>query len=478
MLQWLRRAFGVGDAEALYREGEAHSLRGNHAAAESLFRRALALDASRPHYHFALGCALQAAGRHDSAAESYRRALALDGRLVPAMINLGTILQASGERGGENASGRRDEALGLFRAATELAPGATEGWINLGFALERSRRLAESRQAYDRALAIDPSLADARFNRSLVLLAQGDYPAGWEDYEARWQATGYPRPAFGGPEWDGRPLDGKTVFLYTEQGFGDAIQCARYLPLLEGRGGRALLRCQPELERLFAGLHGLAGFVAPDAVPRFDFHCSLLSLPRLFGTTLETIPAQAPYLRADPALVERWRERLRGRPAGLRVGLAWSSQSKMPDAAVKSMTLEALAPLAAVAGTRFYSLQLGRAAEEAASGPVPMEDLTGEIRDFADTAALTQCMDLVISVDTAVAHLAGALARPVWTLLRYAPDWRWYPDEVKSRWYPTMRLYRQSSPGDWGAAVGTLVRDLDDAVGRGLGAAPGATSST
>jgi len=440
MFRWLKRAFGARDP-------------------------GIAQDASGAPYHFALGCTLQASGRHDAAVDAYRRALALDGTLVPAMINLGSILQASGERGA-GSSRQLAEALGLFRAATELAPGAPEGWINLGFALERGGRLAESRQAYDRALAIDPSLADARFNRSLVLLAQGDYPAGWDDYEARWQATGYPRPSFGGPEWDGRALGGKTVFLYTEQGFGDAIQCARYLPLLDARGGRALLRCQPALERLFTGLRGVAGFVAPEAVPAFDFHCSLLSLPRLFGTTLETIPAEVPYLHADPNLVARWRERLRDQRPALRVGLAWASLSKMPDAAAKSVPLELLASLGAVPGVRLYSLQIGQAA-----AGVAMEDLTGAIADFADTAALIECLDLVITVDTAVAHLAGALARPVWTMLRYAPDWRWYPDETRSRWYPTMRLYRQRAPGEWSGVAEALERDLAEAARR-------ATSST
>jgi len=477
MLRWLRRLFGAplgvhAQAEALYREGEALALRGEHAAAEALFRRALARDPSRASYHYALGCALQATGRHGPAVECYRRAMALDARLVPAMINLGSILQASGERGGDGAR-RLEEALALFRAATELAPGAPDGWINLGFALERSRRLAESRHAYDRALAIDPSLADARFNRSLVLLAQGDFAAGWEDYEARWQATGYPRPAFGGPEWDGRALGGKTVFVYAEQGFGDAIQCARYLPLLEARGGRALLRCQPELERLFAGLRGVAGFVAPDAVPGFDFHCSLLSLPRLFGTRVETIPAEVPYLHADPALVARWRARLNAQGSALRVGLAWSSRSSMPDAAVKSLPPEALAPLGVLSGVRFYSLQLGEAATQ-----LRMEDFTGEIGDFADTAALMECLDLVITVDTAVAHLAGALARPVWTLLRYAPDWRWYPDAARSLWYPTMRLYRQQAPGEWGGVVAAVARELVEAAAGERGAAPRATWST
>jgi len=471
----MKRAFttrkGSPAAEELYRQGEGEALHGNNEAAEALFRRAIAADGTKPRYHFALGCALQATGRAELAAESYRRTLALDPTFVPAMINLGSLLQSSGERG-PNAEPLLDEALGLFRAVTELAPGIPDGWINLGFALERNTRLAEAREAYDRALAIDASLADARFNRSLVLLAQGDYPAGWQDYEARWAATGFPRPAFGGPEWDGRALDGKSVFLYTEQGFGDAIQFIRYLPMLAERGGRALLRCQPELRRLFEGVRGVAGIVAPDEVPAFDFHCSLLSLARVFGTTLDTIPAEVPYLRVDPVLAAAWRGRLGDAGGALRVGLVWSSQSRMPDAAGKSMALEALAPLRGIRGVRYYSLQVGSAAREAAAGPVPMADLTGGIADFSDTAALVDCLDLVVSVDTAVAHLAGAMAKPVWTLLRYAPDWRWYPDAPQSRWYPTMRLYRQRARGDWRALAEEVARDL-----RGL-AARRATSPT
>lgn len=476
MLQWIKGALARRKAgpsgEELYRLGEAEASRRNNDAAAGLFRRAIALDGGRAQYHFALGCVLQASGRAEAAIDCYRRVLSLDSAFVPALINLGSLLQALSE--GDGASEPQfDEALALFRRVTELAPGVPDGWINLGFALERHRRLAEARAAYDHALAIDPMLADARFNRSLVLLAQGDYPAGLRDYEFRWPATGYPRPAFARPEWDGRALSGETVFLYTEQGFGDAIQFVRYVAQIAERGGRALVRCQPELRRLFDGVRGVAATLAPDALPQFDFHCSLLSLARLFGTTIDTIPAQVPYLLADPRLSADWGARLRADGSALRVGLVWSSQSLMPNASSKSTTLQALAPLREVPGVRYYSLQLGSAGREAASGPVPMVDHTGRLADFADTAALIDNLDLVIAVDTAVAHLAGALGKAVWTMLRHAPDWRWYPDSMQSKWYPTMRLYRQRTRGDWRSTVEEVARDL-----RQLAAGRGATSPT
>jgi hypothetical protein len=471
MLQWIKRALSIGQAplraEECYRLGAAESLRGNNSAAEALFRRAVAADGMRAEYHYALGCALHASGESE-AIECYQRTLALDPAFVPAMINLGSILQHAGARRA-GAQAQLDEALALFRRATEAAPQAPEGWINLGFALERRRQLPEARDAYDRALAIDPRLADARFNRSLVLLALGDFEQGWREYEARWPATGFARPDFGGPEWEGQPLEGKTIFLYTEQGFGDAIQFIRYCALLASRGARTVVRCQPQLRRLFQGVRGVTDIVPPDEVPPFDFHCSLLSLGHVFGTTAETIPAAVPYIGADPALAAAWRTRLAQDNEALRVGVAWSSQSLMPDAAGKSTTLEALAPLGDLQRVRYYSLQVGKGNGDATRSPVPMVDLTGAIADFADTAALIDNLDLVLSVDTAVAHLAGAMGKPVWTLLRYAPDWRWYPVSSHSRWYPTMRLYRQPSPGDWRGVVEPLARDL---------AALRATSST
>jgi tetratricopeptide (TPR) repeat protein len=456
-------------AEALYFLGEIEALRQNNEHAASLIRRAISIDDAKAQHHFALGCVLQASGESRGAVACYRRALAIDSSHVPAHLNLGFILQQSSETDFAAA----EEALAHFQAATELAPDAADGWLNLGYASERGSKLALARSHYDRALAIDPGLVQARFNRSLVLLAQGHYAEGWQDYEWRWQASGYPRPAFPKPEWDGRQLHGETVFLYTEQGFGDVIQFVRYAALVAERGGRAILRCQPELARLLKDAPGVSATLAPDRVPEFDFHCPLLSLPRVMRTTLETIPAQIPYIHPDPMRVAEWRSRVGDGQPGARIGLVWSSQSLMPNAALKSATLQVLAPLGEVPGVRFYSLQMGAAGKQATqTRPFPLVDHTDKITDFSDTAALIANLDLVLSVDTAVAHLAGAMGKPVWTMLRNAPDWRWYPDERASRWYPGMRLYRQQLRGDWRALSEEIAADLRDFVAAKVATSP------
>jgi tetratricopeptide (TPR) repeat protein len=473
---WYRRVMDedADHADALHLLGEIEALRKNHEHAAGLIRRAISIDGAQARFHFALGCVQQASGERSEAADCYRRALALDPSHLAAHLNLGYLLQTGAEAdlaaaGAGSATAQRgfDEALSHFRAATQIAPEAPDGWINLGYALERQRALAEARACYDRALALDPHLVDARFNRSMVLLAQGDYPEGWKDYEWRWQASGYPRPAFSQGEWDGRPLNGETVLLYTEQGFGDAIQFVRYAAAVAARGGRAIVSCQPELQRLLRTVPGVSGTLTPGQAVEFDLHCSLLSLPCVLRTTIDTIPAQVPYILPDPALVSEWRARLRNEPPGVKVGLVWASHSMMPNAALKSTKLLVFAPLREVRGVRFYSLQTGTSAREAAAaGPFPLIDHTGRIGDFADTAALIANLDLVISVDTAVAHLAGAMDKPVWTVLRHAPDWRWYPDAPDSKWYPSMRLYRQRIRGDWAGVCGEIAKELPQFVAR------------
>jgi len=464
-------------ADALYRLGEIEALRQNNEHAAGLIRRAISIDGAKAQFHFALGCVQQASGERSEAADCYRRALALDQSHLAAHLNLGYLLQTGAEAhlataGAGRAAAQRgfEEALSHFRAATEIAPEGTDGWINLGYALERQRELADARRCYDRALALDPHLIEARFNRSLLLLAQGDYPEGWKDYEWRWQASGYPRPAFSQGEWDGRPLNGETVLLYTEQGFGDAIQFVRYAAAVAARGGRAMVSCQTELLRLLQTVPGVSGTLTPGQAVEFDLHCSLLSLPRVLGTTIDTIPAQVPYILPDAALVSEWRARLRDEPSGVKVGLVWASHSMMPNAALKSTTLSVFAPLREVGGVRFYSLQTGASGRQATTaGPLPLIDHTARISDFSDTAALIANLDLIIAVDTAVAHLAGAMDKPVWTMLRHAPDWRWYPDARQSKWYPSMRLYRQRIRGDWAGVCDEIAKDLREFVA-GLGA--------
>lgn len=453
-------------APALCLLGEIAAARRDDEEAEGLFRRAISIAGKHPHYHFALGCVLSARGDSAAAEQSYRSALALAPDHAGAHVNLGCLLQAQGESGGgalgrfdERAGRQLDEAIAHFRAATEAAPESPDGWINLGYALAQQRRAEDAAQAYDRALAIEPGLAHARLNRAMALLSLGRWTEAWEDYEWRWPATGYPRPAYARPEWDGSTLSQKTILLYTEQGFGDAIQFVRYVPLVAARGARVILRCQPELKALFATVPGVAEVVsADDPEPAFDAHCALLGLPRMFGTTPDTVPCDVPYVfpaaGAPPV------------PAGgesrLRVGLVWASQSMFPGAALKSVPLDALAPLAGIPGLEFFSLQLGAAGGPAAltAAPVAVRDLTSGIRDFSDTAAVISGLDLTISVDTAVAHLAGAMAKPVWTLLPYVADWRWEPDGDASKWYPTMRLFRQRRRGDWGEVLARVAGEL------------------
>jgi tetratricopeptide (TPR) repeat protein len=437
-------------AASLHGLGEIEAYRHHDDLAAGLLQRAVSLDDSRPGSRYILGCLAQSRGDRDAAAASYRRALALDPAYAPAHLNLGFILQQRGEA---------DEALAHFRAAAGAAPANADAWVNLGYALERRRELAEARGAYDRALQIDPRHFDARFNRSMVLLALGEYEAGWRDYESRWQASGFPRPSYPQPEWDGSPADGQTVLLYSEQGYGDALQFARYATLVAERGARVVLRCPRELHAVLGSIAGVSRVIAPDETAPFDRHASLLSLPLLFGTRATTIPEATPYVRADPERVRSWAGRIQA-DRGLKVGLVWASQSQMPNVELKSVPLQALAPLAAAQGVRFYSLQMGEAGKAVSASPIPLVDLAPGIRDFGDTAAILANLDLTISVDTAVAHLAGALARPAWTMLQYAPDWRWYPDSAASRWYPGMRLYQQPRPGDWQAVCAEVARDL------------------
>jgi tetratricopeptide (TPR) repeat protein len=450
-------------APALCLLGEMATARGDHEAAAGLLRRAISIAGDRPHYHYALGCILGASGDFGGAEQCYRSALTLAADHAPAHINLGCILQGQGESGagaagpaGAHAARQLEEALRHFRAATELAPASPDGWINLGFALAQQRLPDEARHAYDRAIAVEPDNAHARLNRAMALLALGRWSEAWDDYEWRWAASGFPRPVLGRPEWDGSALAGKTILLYTEQGFGDAIQFVRYAPLLAERGARVALRCQPELTAIFSTVPGVAEVIsAEQPAPEIDVHCSLLGVPRLVGTTIDSIPGGVPYLSASAPD--------RGGAGTFRVGLVWASQSLFPGAALKSLPPVALAPLSRIAGVEFCSLQMGAAGSANARGraPLALRDMTAGVRSFADTAALVAGLDLTISVDTAVAHLAGAMGMPVWTLLPYAADWRWEPDGPSSRWYPSMRLFRQQRRGDWGEVMERVADQLD-----------------
>ena len=356
-----------------------------------------------------------------------------------------------------------------FAAAAELYqrvltaapghPGVLSSLANCQMALGAT---AHALDLHARAVAAAPDDPDLHYNRADSLLAAGQLAAGWAEYEWRLQRASAHQRSFG-PPWDGAPLGGRTILLHAEQGYGDTIQFARYAPMVAARGGRVVLEVPPALVRLMRTLPGVAEIVvAGDAPPPFDTHCPLLSLPRLFGTTLDNMPHPGPYLQADPHATASWRRRLPG--DALCVGLVWAGLADAPATGMqrRSLALADLAPLAGLAGVRFISLQAGPAAAQRLQPPPGLDilDPTGGIEDFADTAALVAALDLVVTVDTAVAHLAGALGRPAWVLLRVDACWRWLRNRDDSPWYPTLRLYRQTRPLIWGDVAAQIRTEL------------------
>jgi tetratricopeptide (TPR) repeat protein len=367
-------------------------------------------------------------------------------------------------------------AIGAFRTATRLHPTEAATWANLGLALKIEGRFDEAIAAYDSAVAAAPKDAQIRLNRAVALLRAGRMAEAWPDYESRLRLGGGPRlpmdrllPTLGAD----LDLAGRTILVWHEEGFGDSLQFARYVPLLAARGARVLAWVPPALARLFATLEGAAAVITePAALPAYDWHCPFFSLPRAFATTLDSIPARLPYLFADPDLTARWAARL---PAdGLRVGLAWAGQARpwLPGFIAldrrRGMSLATLLPLAAIVGLSLVSLQLGPSAAEAAAPPrtLPLRDPMPEVTDFADTAAIIANLDVVVSVDTSVVHLAGALGKPVLLLDRYDSCWRWLSDRQDSPWYPGLRILRQQHSGDWTPVVAEAAALLAQMAGR------------
>ena len=336
------------------------------------------------------------------------------------------------------------------------------------------RRNAEALASYEKAIALRPELAEAQWSKAVCLLQMGDFTHGWAQYEWRRRLDppltfrSYPQPL-----WTGRQeLRGKTLFIHHEQGHGDTIQFCRYAVLAQARGARVVMSVPDALrgllETLGPGIEIVGGNEGP---PDLDYHCPMMSLPLAFGTTLDSIPARVPYLAADPVRVAAWRDRLAGVP-GIRIGLCWAGAPRrhMQRAHAidrrRSIALAQYAPLAAVGGVVFVSLQKGDAAAEAMTPPrgFVLHDWMHEARDFADTAALIAALDLVITVDTSVAHLAGALGKKVWILNRFDACWRWLSGRTDSPWYPTAKLWQQSTTGDWESVVADVAAALGDLV--------------
>ncbi|WP_144152948.1 tetratricopeptide repeat protein [Paraburkholderia sp. BCC1885] len=416
-------------------------------AALSSYGGALQIDAGSVEILCNQGTALRYLGQYEEALQSYDAALAINSGFAEAWGNRGNVLLDLH---------RHEEAMNAIDRAMAIRPDHPMYWFNRGNVLHAMARPDAALQAYDRAITLDPGYAGAHFARASLHLVQGDFTRGWAEYEWRIQDPGGEQRGrvFKEPLWQGHEsLDGRTILVHAEQGFGDTLQFSRYAELLRARGANVVLEVQPALGSLMASLRSVVQVVvAGEPLPQFDFHCPLLSLPFAFQTDLHSIPNQTPYLYSDAALVERW-EALLGPKQRRRVGLAWSGNPAHLNDRHRSIPLSTLMPLLEM-DVEWISLQKGvREQDLAVLDGSPIRSFGDEIRDFSDTAALVQLLDLVISVDTSAAHLAGALNRPVWVLLPEPPEWRWMRDREDSPWYPSARLFRQSTPGDWRGVV-------------------------
>jgi hypothetical protein len=422
--------------------------------AETATRTILAQYANDAETLSNLAAILNITNRAAAAEIACRAALRVQPRYWAALANLGHAL---------HHQQRHDEAVNAYHAALEANPRHAAAWTNLGVALHEQQRIEDSLIAHNAAMALAPHDAQIRTNRAMALLMAGDLQAGFAEFEHRWRTPGMAPHGLAAPQWRGEPLAGRTLLIHAEGGFGDTIQFIRYLPALEAAGAATIARVQAPLLRLLRrSFPGTAFIVPDDPVPPHDLHCPMLSLPHAAGTSLATVPAAIPYLAPDPLAVACWRRRLAAAAPGRTVGLVWAGAPLLGQAEFRAMNTRrslpaaAFAPLAGIPGVRCVSLQVGG---EPAPG-FALLDPMGDVTDFDDTAAIVATLDLVISVDSAVAHLAGALGRPVWVLSRYDACWRWLAHRQDSPWYPLLRLYRQAAPGDWGTLMGTVAADL------------------
>jgi len=477
-------------AEAYHNLGVALRRQGNAADAVASLQSAIQLRPDFAQAHNDLGLALAALGQQDAAVAHFREAVRLNPGFTEARNNLGVVLQERGQL---------DEAAASYQEAIRLSPHFAEGHCNLAHvlllrgeedqafvryeqALRLNPRLAkahncrgtllldrgdvpEALASLERALAIEPDFPEAHLNRGVALLLLGRLQEGWLEYDWRLRCKEYPEALLPLPRWDGSDLAGKTIVLYSEQGLGDTIQFIRYAPLVKARGGTVVAACPPLLLSVLSGCPGVDRLVlkGPGAAEAGNVQALFLSLPGIFGTTLDTIPAPIPYLFADPVRVEFWRKKLTP-IQGFKIGILWQGSAAHPRDRWRSVPVTQFAPLARVQGVQLISLQmdLGREQLAALDGRFAATDLGDELGSdpFAETAAVMKNLDLIVTIDTAAAHLAGALGVPVWVALPFANDWRWLLGREDSPWYPTMRLFRQRQRGNWQEVFERIAEEL------------------
>lgn len=494
------------DAEALNLRGMIAQHRGDFAAAVASYQDAISVRPDAAGFHNNLGVSLSALGRVSEAADRFRRAAELNPKSAQIHLNFGNALRTLGsiaesvhalQRAAalnpayaevRNSlamslylAGDLEGSLAEFQTSVSLRPDFASAWSNMANVLRDFGRLDEAAAAYRRALAIQADHADAHKNLAILRLLQGDYDNGFLEYEWRWKCDNAQLRKFDRRRWAGEDPAGKRIFIYEEQGYGDVIQFSRYAKVLADRGAKVIFGCRPELARLISCCRGVSHVVAAgQSMPTFDLHCPLLSLPLFCGTgTLADVPAEVPYFELRPEITRPWKHRVAG-STHPRIGLCWAGNPQNRNDRYRSIPLQKFIPLASVGPVEFHSLQLGPAAIERERIPeLSLVSHEPALKDFADTAALIEQLDLVITVDTAVAHLAGAFAKPTWVLLPAAPDWRWLLERTDSPWYPTTRLFRVTR--DWDQVISDVanaIKETAENVSRSSGDLPHVNSAS
>jgi tetratricopeptide (TPR) repeat protein len=428
--------------------------------AADIYRKASALDPGNAVILNDLSVSLCEFGQIDEAVAACELALALDPECAPAHTNFGIILDVKNDL---------EAAIAAHRRAIAADPAYARGHANLAFALRKVGEVDEAFAASERAIALEPDYAQARCNHGHYLLLNGDLKNGFAEHrwERKCKNPSHHYPKFSQPEWQGEAFSGRTLLLFAEYGIGDALQFVRYLPMVAALGGSIVLQVQQELVPLMPAMPGLTVVARGQPLPPFDLQLPLMDLPCVFGTTLDTLPGGIPYLHPDPAKVVRWRRALdemtSGDTTSLKVGVVWAGNPRHKGDRYRSLPAETVLPRLVMPGVRLYSLQKEARPEDApvlARLGADIIDLTPALGSFADTAAAVTALDLVVTVDTSVAHLTGALGRPVWVLLPHSLDWRWLRDREDSPWYPTMRLFRQHKPQAWDGVLARLPAEL------------------
>lgn len=477
-----------GNAGFLMNLGTALMKQRRFPEAEQAYRKAMQQAPNDANARSNLAIVLAQMGRLDEAIASVHQAIAIDPSMIGAHTNLASFLKQKGlyaeavqaYKAGLDLvpnhsglmseyatylarAGRLEEALEIHRKAVRASPSSSQVYVNLGFLLQGELRMDEAIDAYRKASQLAPENALCHLNLAVGLLLAGQWEEGLREYEWRLKFRDFYGAGFVPKRWNGSDPAGKTILIRCEQGIGDSFNFIRYAQPMAERGARVIVEAHAPSAGLIASAPGVAQtFVQGQPPPPFDFEVPVASLPLTAQARPDRIFAPIPYLQTNPDRVEAWAQRLKQYPAKVKVGIVWAGSEQNPRDASRSMKLADFAPLAGIEGVRLFALQKGIAAMQVFSAPPQMQivDFAPFINSFDDTAAALANLDLLISVDTSVAHLAGALGRPVWTLLERAPDWRWLLNRSDTPWYPTMRLFRQPRTGDWEAVIGEVVKEL------------------